>query len=145
MDMKKIITPYICLALLSVMWYENKLFHWTVLTVTDTHFNRLQIYGWTSLTAHFQKKKKKRILSVWFVFGYFNGWWNVPLYFTSNRPNSRRKDGLLFFPPLCVGLWVLMYFFLARTSSGRLWGSWELKKGLLGPSTAKSSYAMLWC
>lgn len=52
---EEIITPYICLGFLSVMWWENKRFHWTVLTVTDTHFNRLQIYGWTSLAAHFQK------------------------------------------------------------------------------------------
>lgn len=52
---EEIITPYIYLGLLSVMWQENKRFHWTVLTVINTHFNHLQTYGWSSLAAHFQK------------------------------------------------------------------------------------------
>lgn len=105
---EEIITPYIYLGLLSVMWQENKRFHWTVLTVINTHFNRLQIYGWTSLAAHFQKKL---ILSVWFVSGYFNGCWNVSLYFTSHTPNSRRKD--CNFPPLWVvsSPWTCFCFF----------------------------------
>lgn len=43
----------------------NKRFHWTALTVTNTHFNRLQIYGWTSLAAHFQIAYFICLICIW--------------------------------------------------------------------------------
>lgn len=70
----------------SVMRRENKptFFHWTVLTVTNTHFTRLHTNGWTSIAAHVQKL----ILSVWFVFGYYNGW-HVEMYCISPQKEVR--------------------------------------------------------
>lgn len=62
---EEIIIQCIYVGLWSVMWQKNKSFHWTFLTVTNTHFNRLQIIGWTRILQH---TFKKLLLSIWHVF-----------------------------------------------------------------------------
>lgn len=102
---KSRIIAYICLGLLwvSFLWCDKR-----------TNIFTGQFWQWPTRTLIVSKSMdeqasqhtfKKRILSVLFVFGYFNACWNVPLYFTSDRPNSRRKDGLLFSSPFawCCG------------------------------------------
>lgn len=85
-----IITRFTCLRLLSATWRENKRFHWALPTVTNTHFNRLQIFGQTSLAAHFSESDFylfdlcAAILNVVEMFRFF---WRL-----TDQTQGRRKD-----------------------------------------------------
>lgn len=54
-----------------------------------------------------QHTYKKLILSVWFVFGYFNGCWNYPLYFTLK---GRKDCNFSLFGQCCPHLFVFFSF-----------------------------------
>lgn len=98
---EEIITAYIYLSLLSVMWRENKRFHWTVLTVINTHFNCLQIYGWTSLAAHFQK-------SLFDLFDlYLVMLMVVELFHCISRLTHQTLEGRTGYPPSPAPPWAL--------------------------------------
>lgn len=96
----------------------TKHFHWTFLVMTNTHFNCLQIPGWTSLAAHFEHP----LLTVsFFIFFFFvlKAYWNVFPHFTFNRPNFGKQDRTEYvfsclgdFVPTHLCLCVFFYYYL---------------------------------
>lgn len=127
--------------LLYMTWRENKGFHWTVLTVTSTHFNRLQIFGRTSLTAQFSE-------SDFYLFDLCAVILNVVEIVTFHMPSdgrSSRREGMTAAYPLCGWCYTCVPFtfkLLPPASSGYKFRESHKKtnKGIVGPIHSPSDF-----